>query len=118
MKPEQSAQDLLWYVPAMLGHGWWYICSAMALASALTWFLYLIMNERMSPLLVARMTICFGMVAFALVPLNSGWLPWGVMITTSGVFYSGFLIATNWCHRVDKWASLRGLFTGYKRPTT
>ncbi len=105
MQPDP--QELLWRIPNMMGHGWWYMISGIATAAALTVFLYMIMNERFSALLVARSLLAGAMVCFALIPLNSGWLPWGVLLASAGSLYSGFLIATDWCTRHDKWARVR-----------
>ena len=106
MQPDP--QELLWRLPNMLGHGWWYMCSGIATAALLTIFLYMIMNEKFSGLLVARSLLALSMLCFALIPLNSGWLPWGVLLLSAGGFYSYFLIATNWCNRHDKWDIMRG----------
>ena len=111
---DPNPQDLLWSIPNMLGHGWWYLCSALAFIAMLTSFLYLIMNEKLSALLLSRVLLCAGMVCFWLIPLNSGWLPWGVLLTTSGYALASFLIATNWCHRQDKWETFRAILTGRK----
>lgn len=102
MQPDP--QELLWRIPNMLGHGWWYLCSGLATAALLTMFLYMVMNERFSALLVARSLLLGSMLCFALLPLNSGWLPWGVLLASAGCLYSAFLIATDWCHRQNKWA--------------
>jgi hypothetical protein len=111
MTPGEDAQSFLWYVPNLLGHGWWYICSAMGLVGSLTWFLYLIMNEKFSALLLSRMLIGMGMFMIGLIPLNWGWVPWGVLFITAGCFYAAVLVATGWCHRQDKWATLATTFT-------
>ena len=97
-----NPQDLLWSIPSSLGNGWWLICSAFALPGAGLCFLYLIMNERMSVLVFSRLLMTGGLLAIGLVPLNSGWLPWGVLLLSAGGFCSYFLIATNWCNRHDK----------------
>lgn len=105
-----GAQALLWKLPDVMGRGWWLMCSGIATAACLTMFLYMVMNQAFSGLLVSRVLLTGGMLCFALVPLNSGWLPWGVLITSVGCLYAAFLIATNWCERQDKWATFRGIF--------
>jgi hypothetical protein len=106
-----DAQALLWSLPNYLGNGWWYICSGISLAAAMTMFLYMIMNEKASALLAARVMIWLGLICFSLVPLNSGWVPWGVMIISMGALYTSFLIATDWCIRHDKWRVIRDMFS-------
>lgn len=110
-----NAQDALWGPANYLGHGWWYICSAIAGTAALTMFLYMIMNQKFSALLVSRVILTASMVCFTLIPLNSGWLPWGVLLAAVGCFYASFLIATDWCNRHDKWQVMRGILTGRKQ---
>jgi len=105
-----SAQALLWGIPNYFGHGWWYLCSGISLAAAMTMFLYMIMNEKASALLAARVMIWLGLICFSLVPLNSGWVPWGVLIMSCGMLYTSFLIATDWCTRHDKWRVIRDIF--------
>ena len=104
----ENPQELLWAIPSATGTGWWLVCSAFALPGAGLCFLYLIMNERMSPLVFGRLMMTGGLIAIGLVPLNSGWLPYGVLLLSAGGFYSYFLIATNWCGRHDKWDIMRG----------
>lgn len=112
MQPDP--QELLWRIPNAFGHGWWYMCSGIATAALLTIFLYMIVNEKFSGLLVARSILAGSMVCFALVPLNSGWLPWGVLLSCVGSLHSAFLIATNWCERHDKWDIVKAIFLGRK----
>lgn len=112
---DMNPQELLWKLPNIMGHGWWYMCSAIATAAVLTIFLYMIMNEKFSGLLMARTLLAAGMLCFALVPLNSGWIPWGVLLASIGSLYSAFLIATDWCHRHDKWETVRAILSGRKR---
>ena len=112
---DTNPQDLLWALPNLMGHGWWYMCSGLAAAALLTIFLYMIMNERFSSLLVARAMLAASMLCFALVPLNSGWIPWGVLLACTGSLYTAFLIATDWCHRHDKWQTVWNILTGRKR---
>lgn len=104
----QNAQDALWAIPTSMGPAWWMISSIFAGIGALTMFLYMIMNQPFSGLLVSRIILMGAMVCFALVPLNSGWLPWGVMLASVGGAYASFLIATNWCERQNKWRDLWG----------
>ncbi len=115
MNPEITAQDLLWKIPGAMGHGWWYMCSAIATAATLTMFLYMIMNQRFSGLLISRVLMTGGMLCFALVPLNSGWLPWGVLLISIGALHASFLIATDWCNRHDKWQRVREILTGRRK---
>lgn len=109
MNPHE-AQTALWYIPSQAGLLWWSICAVAAGTAALTMFLYLIMNQKFSGLLLSRMIITMSLVCFALVPLNSGWLPWGVLLASFGGLYASFLIATNWCDRHDKWEVLMSIF--------
>ena len=111
-----EAHPFLEWVPHTIGHRWWYLaCAAIALAACLTSFLFMIMNEKFSELLLSRVIICGGMLCFALVPLNPGWLPWGVMLTSAGYLFAAFLIATDWCHIENKWAHVRSILTGRKK---
>lgn len=110
MMPHE-AQDALWYIPNHIGRLWWVIAAVSAACGAVTMFLYMIMNRAFSALLVARLLIVGSLVCFALIPLNSGWLPWGVMLGSVGGLMTAFLIATNWCERHDKaqiWWSIFG----------
>lgn len=102
-----SAQDALWMPANYLGAWWWLICAAFAMPAAVLLFLTMIMNEKMSALLIARLLILGSLVCFALVPLNSGWLPFGVMFASVGGLFTTILIATKWCDRADKWEVLR-----------
>jgi hypothetical protein len=106
-----NAQDALWYLPNALGHGWWYIVSGISAAALLTIFAYMIVNERFSRLLVARVLLAGSMLCFALVPLNSGWIPWGALLASLGCLHTAFMIATNWCERHDKWQRMREILT-------
>ncbi len=115
MKQSENAQALLWYLPNALGHGWWYICAVIAGCAAVTMFLYMIMNEKFSGLLMSRTIMCGGLLCFALVPLNSGWLPWGVLLISIGALHASFLIATDWCNRQDKWQRVREILTGRRK---
>ncbi len=115
MTPEMNAQDLLWKIPGIMGHGWWYMCSAIATAATLTMFLYMIMNQKFSGLLISRVLMTGGMLCFALIPLNSGWLPWGVLLISTGALHASFLIATDWCNRQDKWQRVREILTGRRK---
>ncbi len=115
----QTAQDALWYFPTVLGPTWWLICSAFALPAAVLLFLAMIMNEDFSALLVGRLMIMGSLVCFSLLPLNSGWLPFGVMFASVGGLWTTILIATKWCDRTDKWEVLRRLASFQReRPTT
>lgn len=101
-----NAQDILWSLPATLGNTWWLICAAFAVPAGMGMFLYMIMNVPFSGLLLARMIIVASMVCFALAPLNSGWIPWGVLFASVGGLYATFLIASDWCGRENKWHDL------------
>lgn len=111
----RNSQDALWIVPNALGPLWWIIASVLGWTGALLMFLYLIMNQQWSGLLLSRILIAAGLVCFGMAPLNSGWIPWGVMISSIGGCYVSFLIATDWCHRENKWQDLWIALTGWMR---
>jgi hypothetical protein len=104
-----NAQEALWYPITVIGPGWWLLCSAFALPAAVLLFLTMIMNEKMSALLLSRVLILGSLVCFGLIPLNSGWMPYGVMFASVGGLLTTVLIATKWCDRTDKWEVLRRL---------
>ena len=101
-----SAQDLLWALPNKLGNAWWLLCAAFSAPASLGMFLYMAMNQPFSGLLLARLVIVASLVCFSLVPLNSGWLPWGVLLASIGGAYATFLIVTDWCGREHIWHDL------------
>jgi len=111
----QNSQDALWALPNALGAWWWGIAAFFATMGALTMFLYMFMNQPFSGLLMSRIILMAAMVCFALTPLNSGWLPWGVMLASIGGFYASFLIATDWCNRQNKWHDLWAALTWRKQ---
>ena len=105
-----NPQDLLWAFPTSMGNWWWVVCAVFSIVGATLCFLHLIMNERFSVVMLSRLLMTGGYIAIGMVPLNSGWLPWGVLLLSIGGCYTYFLIATNWCHRVDKWAIVKTWF--------
>jgi len=96
-------QDALWGPPSAMGNGWWVMVGLIAAVSAAIHFLFLVMNQKFSALLVARMAIFVGIVMLALSPLNSGWLPWAALTFAVSTLLTGFLIATDWCNRQTPW---------------
>ena len=97
-----TAQDLLWMIPSACG-GWWNVLvSALAAPACVITFLWMVHGQRWSSLLFARLLMLGGFVCFALIPLNSGWLPWGALLTSAGGLLTSVLIATDWCNRPDK----------------
>lgn len=105
---EANPQELLWAVPSAVGNWWWVVCGVLAITAAILCFLYLIMNERFSAVIFSRVLMTGGYIAIGMTPLNSGWLPWGVLLLSAGGAYTYFLLATNWCMRHDKWSIIRG----------
>ena len=97
-----SPQDALWTIPNGFGATWWIVCSALAAPAALIMFVTMVMRHPFSALLVARVLIVGSLVCFAAIPLNSGWLPWGVLLASAGGLMAAILIATGWCEREDQ----------------
>lgn len=112
-----TGQEMLWALPTMLGHIWWYTVAVFAGCAAVTMFLYMIMNEKYSSLLLSRTAMCMGFVCFALTPLNSGLMPWGALLVSVGGLHASFLIATDWCHRHDRWDAVRSILTRLRKRT-
>jgi hypothetical protein len=102
-----NAQDLLWFIPNLLGNWWWVVCAIFALPGAVLCFLYLIMNERFTIIILSRAIMSGGLVLIGMTPLNSGCLPWGVLLLSTGGCLAYFLLATNWCAHPDKWSIIR-----------
>lgn len=108
-----DAQDALWHIPTEMGGAWWLICAIFALPAATAMLLKMIINEPLSLLTVSRVIIAGSLVAFGMSPLNSGWIPWGVLLASIGGAMAAILIATGWCnmksqnmpfqHRVRQW---------------
>jgi hypothetical protein len=98
-----DAQTLLWTLPTSLGPFWWIICMLFSAPAAMLMVLYMIMRHPFNALLVARLMILGSLLMFALIPLNSGWMPWGVMMASAGGLFTTFLIASHWCERKDPW---------------
>ena len=111
-----SAQEALWNLPNQLGGWWWLLCSAMAIPAAVMIMVRMVINEPFSLLTTARTLIAASMFAFGMIPLNSGFLPWAVLLTTAGGLLSSILIITNWCNRPDQ--SLNALQTIWRWITT
>jgi hypothetical protein len=107
-----SAQDLLWSVPNFVGDWWWVACAIFAFPAALLCFLYLIMNEKFTIVILSRAILSGGMMLIGLTPLNSGCLPWGVLLVSTGGCLAYFLLATNWCAHDDKWAIVKAWIRG------
>lgn len=101
-----NAQDALWSVPTDMGNLWWLICAAFALPAAILMTVKLIINEPFGLLTVSRAVIVGSLVAFGMAPLNSGWIPWGVLMASVGGLMAAALIATGWCTRKDQSISL------------
>ncbi len=97
-----SAQDALWHVPNYFGDAWWLASALMAGVAAFIMFATMILHHPFSALLVARILIVGSLVAFAMAPLNSGWVPFGVMLASAGGLMASILIATGWCERPDQ----------------
>lgn len=97
-----TPQDTLWSFSNHFGDGWWLVCAGFALPTAFIMLLKMVVNEPFSALLVGRVFLMGGFLAFGVVPLNSGWLPIGVLLASVGGFISAILIATGWCDRKDK----------------
>lgn len=104
-----SPQDFLWSLPTSLGVGWWLMCSALAIPAAGVMLIKLVVNEPFNMLTLTRAVIVCSFVAFGLVPLNSGWLPWGVLLASLGGLMASLLLAVSWCHRPDKLAWLQSI---------
>lgn len=98
-----SAQDAVWAIPAFFGATWWVIGGVIGGIGAITMFLFMVMNQPFSALLLSRIIIMVAMALSALVPLNSGWLPWGWMLSQIGGCLAALLLATNWCERPHPW---------------
>lgn len=101
-----NAQEALWALPTELGNLWWLVCAAFALPAAVLMLLKLIINEPFGLLTVSRSIIVGSLVAFGMAPLNSGWIPWGVLMASAGGLMAAVLIATGWCTRKNQSASL------------
>ena len=101
-----SPQDTLWAFSNHFGNSWWLVCSAFALPAAFIMLLKMVINEPFSSLLVGRVFLMGGFLAFGVTPLNSGWLPIGAMLVSMGGLISAVLIATNWCSREDTSVSM------------
>ena len=97
-----TPQEWLWYIPNLFGPWWWIACAIPAAIAAALMFVTAIMRHPADMLFGARMLIVAGLVSFACVPLNSGWLPWGALLSSMGALLASILIATNWCERPDK----------------
>ena len=93
---EMNAQELLWYVPNLLGNRWWVLCSVFAMPGAVLCFLYLVMNEPMSITLISRLLRMGGLISLGLTPLNSGWIPWSALLLAAGCCMSFVLSAIGW----------------------
>ena len=101
-----SPQDTLWAFSNHFGNSWWLVCSAFALPAAFIMLLKMVIHEPFSSLLVGRVFLMGGFLAFGVVPLNSGWMPIGAMLVSVGGFVSAVLIGTGWCERKDKSISM------------
>lgn len=101
-----TPQETLWAFSNHFGQSWWLMCSAFALPAAFIILLKMVINEPFSTLLVGRVFLMGGFLAFGIVPLNSGWLPIGVLLASIGGFISAILIATGWCVRSGEILSL------------
>lgn len=97
-----NPQDALWQLPNALGNSWWLICAMFSLPAAALMMLKLIINEPLSLLTISRTVIVASLVAFGMTPLNSGWLPWGVLLASVGGFMAAVLLTTGWCNRADQ----------------
>jgi len=97
-----TPQDTLWAFSNHFGDGWWLLCAAFALPAAFIMLLKMVINEPFSALLVGRVFLMGGFLAFGVAPLNSGWMPIGVLLASIGGCVSAVLIATNWCARKDQ----------------
>lgn len=112
-----NAQDALWLLPTELGTLWWLICAAFALPAASIMLLKLIINEPFGLLTVSRSVIVGSLVAFGMAPLNSGWIPWGILMASVGGCMAAVLLATGWCNRPNPSASLsRTVWNWISRP--
>lgn len=102
-----TAQEALWYLPTQAGP-WWNIGVALLAGPAvLIMFTAMVLNHPFNSLLVARILMLGSFVAFAMVPLNSGYLPWGALLASSGGLLTSILVATDWCNRPDPSVTVR-----------
>lgn len=97
-----NAQDAVWFVPNLFGSWWWVICAVPAAIAAALLFVTMVMNHPFDLLLVARIMVVGSLVSFACAPLNSGWVPWGILLASNGGLLTSILLATKWCERPDK----------------
>ena len=109
-----NAQDVLWSLPSHLGPLWWVICTLFAGPAATMMVLYMIMRHPFNALMVSRLMILGSLITFALIPLNSGWLPWGVMLASVGGLLTTFLIASHWCERAHPWRDVLQWLQGWR----
>lgn len=97
-----DAQTALWALPSRLDDIWWLVCAAFALPSAMMILVKMVINEPINLLTTSRVVIAGSLFFFGMVPLNSGFIPWGVLLACVGGFMTTTLIATGWCHREDQ----------------
>lgn len=113
-----NPQDALWQIPSELGSIWWIICAIFALPAAALMLIRLIINEPVSLLTITRCVIVASLVMFGMVPLNSGWIPWGVLLASVGGLMASILLVTDWCNRTDGASLPRAIWqwvTSWKR---
>jgi hypothetical protein len=99
-------EELLTFLPNLLG-GWWQATmSVLALLGAGILFFKMIVDEPFSALLVTRVGFGVSLLLTALKPLQPGWGPWAEVLFVLSSLGSSLLIATGWCHREDQSVSM------------
>lgn len=101
-------QQLLWECPTFFGRIWWLVCACFAGPACILILAYMVHNQKWGALLISRLLVMVGLLCFSVTWLNSGFLPWGVLLVSIGGCMSSAMIATDWCNRPDQSTTLLG----------